>query len=307
LGNVEWGGSGNVTISGGQVYVGEGNNLNQSSASPIVIKGGTFSIGPSNKSGTSTFELLNAAGITVNQNGTLDFSLPDNDSPLVSNNKAGSSIINNGTTYLIGTSNSGYTGSIGVVFLNHATLNADTGGSWAFTGKDASGDSLYMDAGTIFLMGGVSINCGANYTQTGGTLAIGDSEQETLTASTPNADNFNGGKIVFDSQTGYGKLQVNNVIFNGVELDMRIDGTTSAADQIFCNLGDVCAIKGISVLKVTAVNAPKQLKDPWILIKANGTNTITGDFTAPNLHLPANVKEVVPDPRTSWQCQYPSS
>jgi len=149
---------------------------------------------------------------------------------------------------------------------------------------------------------GVTLTCRWSYTQTGGTLEIADSlpTVETLSVQGP-GDNFNGGKIVFDSTTGFGMLALNSVTFNGVEIGMRINGTTKDSDQIEC-AGNV-TIQGNSKLVVTAVNPVQQGSGIfWSLIKPTAGNTITGDFLAANITLPANVTENKGALPNSWQC-----
>lgn len=304
MGNFQWLAGGRVNIDGGQVYVGDGAKLNQSTASTVNINSGTLSLGPTRTSTSSTFQLLGAGtDINVNTNGTLDISLSENNNntALVSSNVTGPQINNNGTTYLIGTGG-GTEGSIDVPFENHAALYADTGGTWNFGGKDASGNSLSMDAGEIYMMGQVSFWCSNSYTQSGGTLTIGDDEVETLrTVNNGTADNFNGGKIVFNSAFGYGTLAVGGVIFNGVEIDMRIAGNGPASDLIKCVSGNTCTIMGNSVMNVTAVNAVTP-GTTWTLIQPNGLAGITGDFLPANIHLPTGVKEKAGALPNSWQC-----
>ena len=303
MGDFSWEAGGKTTVNGGNVTIGNGAGLNQSTASPVIINSGVVSIGPTTASGASTFDLTNgSADINVNPNGQLDFYLPNTTDILVSNTGTAAQISNNGTTYLINNSFTA-TAIISAPFENHAQLIADSGGIWRFNRADANGNDLSMDAGQISMLGGVNLTCLDQYTQTGGTLEIADDQPELLDVTGPGvAANFNGGKIVFDSTIGLGTLKLGNVIFNGVEIDMRIAGTTNASDQISCTLGgNTCTIKGNSKLVVTAAQAVKP-NLTWTLITPNAGKTITGDFLPANITLPANVVETAGALPNSWQC-----
>jgi hypothetical protein len=303
MGNFLWhtGGKANVA-AGNSVFIGSKAGLSQSTSSPLYISG-TVGIGPSDaNSGTSTFYLTNdSADITVNANGGLNLFAPTAAATLVDNTGTTAWINNNGTVSLVN-SPGGSQAIIGAPLENHATLNANQSGSWGFGTPDQSGNDLSMDAGTITLQNTVLLGCSHGYTQTGGTLRIADNQSESLLVSTSGTTNFNGGKIVFNSASGYGTLWVNNVIFNGVEIDMRIDGTTNASDEISCLGGTTCDIQGNSKLVVTAVHNVVR-GNTWTLITSNAPNAITGDFLVANMKLPPNTGETgwVP-PRTKWQC-----
>lgn len=304
MGNFSWEAGGKITVNGGDVTIGNGANLKQSTASPLIINSGVVSIGPNTAADSSTFFLSNGSAlINVNPNGQLDFYLPATNlhQVLIQANVEGPEISNNGTTYLVGSSNSGFLGYIKVPFENHAQLNADTGGQWVFSNRDLLGNNLSMDAGQILLMGQASIQCQDQYTQTGGILTVGDDQLETLKASAPGAVNFNGGKIVFDSVAGYGTLAVGNVIFNGVEADMRINGQANSSDLIKCTSGDTCKIQAKSALKVAAENAI-QKGLTWTLIASNMGKVVVGDFPLANIQLPDGVGEKVGVPPDTWQC-----
>jgi hypothetical protein len=306
-GNLSWGAGGKNTVAAGAaLFIGTKSGLSQSTASPLIISG-SVGIGPSsNTSGTSTFKLTNSsADITVNANGELDFYMPMNSDTLVDNTGTVASINNNGLVSLI-TSPGGTTKTaiFDVPLENHATLNANQGGTWAFNKADANNNDLSMDAGKIIFKNSTALKCFDGYTQTGGTLEIADNSSCTLEGTGVGAtDNFNGGKIVFDSATGYGTLNVGKVIFNGVEIDMRIDGTTNASDKIDCVDGTTCKIQGNSKLVVTARNpVVKGSGITWTLIVPNPGNPITGDFLPANITLPPNVVETAGALPNSWQC-----
>ncbi len=304
MGNFLWHTGGKVNVAAGNsVFIGSKAGLSQSTSSPLYISG-TVGIGPSDaNSGNSTFYLTNgSADINVNTNGALNLFMPVDNQTLIDNTGTSAWINNNGTVSLVaspgGTNN---TAILDVPLQNHATLNANEGGAWAFNKADATNNDLSMDAGKIILMRYTDLKCFDGYTQTGGTLEIADNTSCSLEITgAGGADNFNGGKIVFDSPTGYGTLYVGNVVFNGVEIDMRVDGTAVSSDQINCLTGITCSIKGNSVLNVTAVNPLK--KNTWTLIKPNPNHTINGDFQAGNVHLPNGCTEK--GWPNEWDCDY---
>lgn len=315
MGPFNWLSGGKATVNGGAVIIGNGANLNQSTASPLIINSGTVYIGNQEDTGNSTFNLTNgSADINVNPNGNLIFYAPyssNNGAILVDNQRNAALISNNGSTSLTVDSQNTSPGgaSINAPFDNHAYLYATSGGSWSFQRADTSGNDLSMDAGEISLGRGTNLYCSHQYTQTGGTLEITDGSGEGLlvAAAGGGAANFNGGKILFDGTnpdtSGYGILSVNNVIFNGAEIDMRISGiNTGASDLIKCVLGNTCVIKGNSKLVVTAVN-PVQKGFTWTLITPTGNgNNITGDFLPANITLPANVVETAGALPNAWKC-----
>jgi hypothetical protein len=212
LGNFSWQAGGKVTVNGASVLIGNHGGLSQSTASPLIINSGDVGIGPYDaNSGTSTFKLTNgSADINVNPNGELDFYMPNNGdatSVLVDNTGTSAWISNNGLVMLYsapGGLNS--SGLIDAPFENHANLTANQGGVWSFREADANNNDLSMDAGTITLGGWTKLSCDHGYTQAGGTLDITDSTSTSLNVDGTGAANFNGGKIVFSSTTGYGRL-----------------------------------------------------------------------------------------------------
>jgi hypothetical protein len=270
---------------------------------------GTVTIGPTNAtSATSTFKLTNsAANITVNTIGALNLNMPSDSGSLVDNTGTSASINNNGTVSLV--NSPGNTQAYVYAPLeNHATLYANQGGTWNFGTADGNKNDISMDAGKIVLAKSTALQFEHGYTQTGGTLEITDNTTSNgLIGINPGggAANFNGGKTVFDSTTGYGQLTVNDVIFDGVEIDMRIDGITNASDRITCWQGKTCNITGNSKLVVTAKNqVVKGSGITWTLISdISGDSSITGDFLAFNITLPTNVVESAwAPPRKSWEC-----
>jgi hypothetical protein len=267
----------------------------------VNINSGVVSIGPNTAGATSTFNLTTAdSSIIVNADGQLDFYEPTAADTLVDNGLKGAEIVNNGTTYLVGNS-SDAKATINAPFENHGILNADTGGTWYFHVADNVGYDLNMDEGKIFLMEGVTITCQHAYNQDGGTLEIGDTQNEIFWAELGSL-NFNGGKIVFSASNGFGKLEVPKVIFNGVEIDMRIAGSNSSSDQIIAE-SMTTTIKGNSKLVVTTVNpVQKGSGIAWTLIKPDPGDQITGDFLPANITLPANVVETAGALPNSWQC-----
>src|SRR5579884_1073529 len=99
MGNFNWQAGGKTNVNGAVVIIGNKANLNQSSASPIIINSGSVNIGPANAtSGTSTFKLT--ADITVNANGFLNFYEPTANATLVDNTGTSALISNKGTTTL---------------------------------------------------------------------------------------------------------------------------------------------------------------------------------------------------------------
>jgi hypothetical protein len=306
LGDFSWGRGGKNVVDGGSVYIGMQSGLAQSTASPLILNGGGVYIGPFGaNSGTSQFDLTNgSADINVNASGMLQFSMPTTLlTTLVSNMGTSAWINNNGTVNLVNIPGGG-SAKIAAPLENHGTLNANQGGIWNFTAADSSGNDINMNTGKITMAGGVNLSCNDGYKQSGGTLEIADNKTEMLQVLPPGTANFNGGKIVFDSATGYGILALRTVIFNGVEIDMRIDGTGVTSDQIQvagAGGGNSVTIQGNSTLVVTAVNAVNA-KKKWTLITPGAGNTIGGDFAAGNITLPNGVKETPGALPNSWQC-----
>jgi hypothetical protein len=304
LGNFSSEAGGKTTVAAGaSVAIGMQSGLNQSTTSPLTISG-TVSIGPiSANSGRSTFKLTNSsADINVNTNGSLIFSAPTNDQTLVDNTGTAALISNNGTVALQETPGEGGA-IIAAQLANHATLKAAQGGLWDFTRADANNHDVSMDAGKITMADNVSLNCTHGYNQSGGTLEVADNDGGALYVNAGGVANFAGGKIVFDSKTGYGNLLFYSVIFNGVEIDMRINGINNTCDYIHCFTTSKISIQGNSKLVVTATNpVVKGSGITWTLIQPDVGDKILGDFLPANITLPKNVVETVGALPNSWKC-----
>ena|SRR5579884_912092 len=294
-GNVDFGANGKVNIiNGGILNLGVGANLSQQSGSPINVTNGTLNIGDGNNSGAknySAFQLTTAsADINIGPSGSMNVYQTGSMMIDGSNGGQGAVISNNGTVTLQGVTGVAGGGGINVPVQNHGKLNL--GGAWTLSGKDASGNALSMDAGTINLASGADIILLAPYTQTGGVFnAVSDT---TFGVQPGNgAANFNGGTVDLTSGAPVCILTTYQIVFNGATLKMRIWGN-GENDEIICK-GN-CTIKGSSTINVTLVGSLSGFT--WPMIEELSNFTITGDFQT--VILPPGVREI--ESTTAWNC-----
>ncbi len=286
--------------TGGKVDIINGGTLNlgvalaakvQESGSPINVTNGTINFGDGNKSGANnytTFMLTNAAA-NVNIGGSGTMNLNQTGGTLIDNTQGpGSLISNSGVVNLNGVT--GGTGTfIAAPLQNHGTLNI-LGGDWTFSQKDAKGNDLSMDAGSINLsFNPPSIYCLHQYTQTGGTFFV-DTSQALLSVTAGGSANFNGGMLSFGLSNGV--LNTNSIVFNGATLNMSITANSTTSNVINCKS---CSIKGSSTINVTLVGE-QTVYDSWELIQSAAM--ISGDFQTVNL--PSSIFES--EPGSNWSC-----
>jgi hypothetical protein len=152
-----------------------------------------------------------------------------------------------------------------------------------------------MDAGSINMLEGASIQCKDQFTQTGGAFNIQGAQASFKVITL--AANFNGGTVNFTNPSGYGTLTSFAIVFNGATLNMRIKADSSDSDLITVPGGSTVTIKGNSTIDVT-LNGSETQGSTWTLISSNVA--ITGDFQTMNL--PGGVSEQPVG--NVWSCRY---
>lgn len=294
--SINWGTGGKTNVLNGTVVnFGIGSNLTQSTGSPINVTNGQINFGDDQNNGNyCTLNLTSSsADINIGPNGTMG--LNQTGVALIDNSRGPGAVINNnGTVNLVGVTG-GKATNINVPLQNHATLNVTDGGIWWFNDKDASGNDLSMDAGTIIMEFGASkIYCLHQYTQKGGTFNVQYS-QATLWAG--NAAYFSGGTLEF-TYLSQSVLNSGNIEFNGAALDMRIWADSSNSDLINCTTAANCTITSSSTINVT-LEGTQEGYSTWTLIQM-ASGTLTGDFQQPP-NLPGGFSENYSS--SAWGCQ----
>jgi hypothetical protein len=292
--DVDFGAGGQVNIiNGGALNLGVGANLNQESGSPINVTNGTLNLGDGNNSGQANYSsfMLTAAAADINIQTSGIMNIYQTGGTAINNviGGQGSVISNNGVVNLDGVKGAGGT-IIAAPLQNYRTLNV-IGGSWTFDQKDANGNDLSMETGSINLSFNTSsITCFHGYTQTGGTFFV-DTQQATLAVAGGSA-NFDGGLVDFGLNNGV--LNTGGIAFNGATLYMSISGNSTTSNVI---KSTSCSIKGSSMINVTLVG-DVTTDGPWTLIQNPAGTNITGDFETINLP-PGIIENQVTN---TWSC-----